>query len=206
MAVVNGYCTREQLIEWNKATASANASMLEQAINACSRGIDRFCERTFFQVTEARYFDVSAGGDVVPFGPYNDLVSLTAVAVDDTLDGTWATAWSATDYQLLPLNPNAGPEQRPYTSLRASGTRSFPSICTGRVGLIRVTGTWGWPSVPPDITQACIMHAARIFNRKESPHGVAGWGEFGAIRVGRTDPDVVAFLDPYQYFGGIGFA
>lgn len=205
MAIVNGYCTVDELIEWNRATVAPNSLMLERAINACSRGIDLFCERTFFQRTEARYFDVGCE-QVIRLGPYNDLVSVTEIKSDDTRDGSFTTTWSVSDYQPLPLNPNAGPEPRPYTDLRAAGARIFPEAVGARTGLIRVTGTWGWPAIPDAINQACVMHAARIFNRKESPQGVAGWGEFGAIRVTGTDRDVVGFLEPYQYFGGIGFA
>lgn len=207
MALTNAYCTIDDLRGWNRSNATATELVLERAINACSRGIDRFCERTFFQLTEARYFDVPCATQVLPFGPYNDLAELTEVKTDDTRNGSFATTWTSADYQLLPLNPNAGPEQRPYTDLRATGTRIFPETYSGqRTGLIRITGTWGWPAIPDAINQACVMHAARIFNRKESPQGVAGWGDFGAIRVGRTDPDVVAFLDPFQYFGGVGLA
>lgn len=205
MAITNGYCTVDELIEWNRATVAPNSLTLERAINACSRGIDRFCERTYFQLTEARFFDVGCE-QVVHLGPYNDLVSATEIKTDDNRDGTFPTTWATSDYQPLPLNPNAGPEPRPYTDLRATGTRVFPEVSGTRTGLIRITGTWGWPAIPDAINQACVMHAARIFNRKESPQGVAGWGEFGMIRVGRTDPDVVAFLEPYQYFGGVGFA
>lgn len=214
MAIVNGYCTEDELIEWNRAKTPASSLIIQRAITACSRGIDRFTERTYFQTEESRAFDVhwvcdSTRGrhQVVALGPYNDLVEIDTVKTDDNLDGTFVTTWAAGDYQAFPLNPNAGPEPRPYDQIRSTGTRVFPERYAGRrAGLVQITGTWGWPQIPADINQACVMHAARIFNRKDSPQGVAGWGEFGVIRVGRTDPDVVAFLDPYQYYGGIGFA
>jgi hypothetical protein len=84
--------------------------------------------------------------------------------------------------------------------VRATGLgRWFPvAACTGRLARVQVTGTWGWPAVPVDVKQACLLLAARLFIRKESPQGVAGFGEFGAIRVRSADPDVVALLEPYR--------
>lgn len=213
MVITNGYCTEAELRDWNRSNSTATTALLEQAIEACSRGIDRFCERTFYQSTGARVFDACEGYDengrwvqTIELGGHNEVTTVTAVKTDDNADGTFETTWAASDYQLLPLNATAGPEAEPYTQLRAIGSRRFPIPRTGRVGLVQITGTpWGWPGIPSGVNQACKMHAARIFNRKESPQGVAGWGEFGAIRVGRTDPDVIAFLEPYQYYG-VGFA
>jgi hypothetical protein len=34
--------------------------------------------------------------------------------------------------------------------------------------------------------------------RQESPLGVAGFGEFGVVRVSRLDPDIDAMLQPYK--------
>lgn len=210
--VDNGYCTVDELVDWNKATSSSNVLLLERAISACSRGIDRFCERTFYQSTGSRVFDACEGYDdngrwvqTIELGGHNDISTVTSVKTDDNADGTFETTWTASDYQLLPINAPSGPEEEPYTELRAIGTRTFPIPRTGRLGLVQVTGTWGWPAVPEAVKQACILHAARIFKRKDSPDGVSGWGEFGVVRVGRTDPDVIAFLQPYQVYG-VGFA
>jgi hypothetical protein len=63
---------------------------------------------------------------------------------------------------------------------------------------VKVTGTFGWPALPIDIKQACILLAMRQFKRYDSPLGVAGFGDMGALRVGRTDPDVEALLSPYK--------
>jgi len=43
----------------------------------------------------------------------------------------------------------------------------------------------------PDVAhQACLIHAARLYRRRDSVDGTIGFGDLGAIRVGRTDPDV----------------
>ena len=53
--------------------------------------------------------------------------------------------------------------------------------------------------IPIAITQACVIQASRIFKRLDSPLGVAGFGELGAISVTRDiDPDVAQLVGPYR--------
>lgn len=196
MAVVNGYCTLADLQSWNTATQTGHVAMLETAIEASSRWIDQFCQRHFWQASAtARTFPSPTDLRTLRI---DDLAAITSLKTDEAGDGTFETTWSATDYELLPLNPAASPEARPWTTVRSTG-RCFPTpTCTGRVARVEITGTWGWPAVPVDVKQACLMLAARVFIRKESPVGVAGFGEFGAIRVRNADPDVMALVEPYR--------
>lgn len=46
------------------------------------------------------------------------------------------------------------------------------------------------PVVPPTLYEACLLLTSRLFRRRLSPEGVAGFGDFGAVRVSYTDPDV----------------
>lgn len=205
MAITNGYATSTQLQEWNRAGGTAPVAMLERAIEAASRSIDQWCQRHFWQdgttvAPVARRFDPPCDGRTLEFGAFNDLASsAVTVKTDASGDGTFETTWTTTDYELLPSNPAAGPEARPYTELRATGTQRFPGwSTTGRAARVEVTGIWGWPAVPTAIEQACLLLAAMIFFRKESPQGVAGFGEYGQIRVRGSDPTVIALLDPYR--------
>jgi hypothetical protein len=205
MPIVHGYCELDELVDWNSATQAASVANLERAINAASRGIDQYCQRHFFQdgtalVPVARPLPAPCNPRVLEFGAFNDLASATVtVKTDETGDGVFETTWAASDYELQPINPSSGPEPRPFTSIMATGGRWFPAgAWTGRSARVEVTGVWGWPAVPDAITQACLILAARVYKRKDSPDGVSNWGDFGVIRVGRTDPDVVALLDPYR--------
>lgn len=205
MPVTNGYVTLDELVDWNGASMPASTANLERAINAASRGIDQYCQRHFWQdgtalAPVARTFESPCGPRLLEFGAFNDLASATVVVkTDDVGDGTFETTWAGTDYELQPINPTSGPEPRPYTGLLATGGRWFPTgSYTGRSARVEVTGVWGWPAVPVDVSQACLLLAARVYKRKESPDGVSNWGDFGVLRVGRTDPDVVALLDPYR--------
>jgi hypothetical protein len=38
---------------------------------------------------------------------------------------------------------------------------------------------------------AVLMQTSRWFRRRLSPEGVAGFGEFGAVRISRLDPDIM---------------
>jgi len=70
-------------------------------------------------------------------------------------------------------------------------------MAEGQEATVQVVGTFGWPSVPFAVKQACILLSLRQFKRYDSPLGVAGFGEMGAMRVSRLDPDVQALLSPF---------
>jgi hypothetical protein len=59
---------------------------------------------------------------------------------------------------------------------------------------VRVTAKWGWPVVPNKVRQATLIQAVRLFKRKDSPEGILGSAEWGAVRLSRVDPDVEALL------------
>lgn len=197
------YLTPDEARRWTGAPTDGQAGDLEATITAVSRMIDAYCQRSFAtSSSESRDF-AATNSTIVTFGPYNDLVSVSAVATDTTGDGTFDT--TVTEYVLEPRN-TAGPETRPYTAMRRlSG--SWPTATTddARQELVRVTGTWGWPEVPAAVKGACRIQLARIFKRTDSPLGVAGFGEFGAIRIpGNLDADVRQMLAPYRLL--VGFA
>ena len=49
-----------------------------------------------------------------------------------------------------------------------------------------------------DWDQAHIMQAARLWDRRNTPNGIGGFGDFGAVRISRLDPDVAELLAPYR--------
>lgn len=207
MTVVNGYCELAELMSWNSANLAKDEATLERAIGSCSRGIDRYCRRHFWQSASLPRLFAPDNPDEFDFGAFNDLHQLDALATDTAGDGTFETTWAAADYELMPFNQLAAPEQRPYESIRQTGTQPFPYLVqggTGRAARVRITGLWGWAALPQPIVQATLMQSARIFKRKDSPEGVAGWGAFGDIRVGRTDPDVIGMLEDYRLGRRVG--
>jgi hypothetical protein len=129
----------------------------------------------------------------------DDAVSVSQVAIDDDLDGTFSEVLGAEDYQLEPVGQRAGGLTIPFNRVRPIEDGYWPQdLPTGRA-TVRVTGRWGWPSTPDAVKQATILQAARIFTRLNSPLGVAGFNEMGVIRVSRfADPDVEMLLKPYR--------
>lgn len=172
---------------------------LQLALEAASRWVDGHCHRVFHSGTATRTF--------VPNSPYvlpvDDLVSVTTLKTDAAGDGTFETTWSASDYQLLPANPSAGPEQRPYTQIRAVGAQAFPSVygCPARQDRVQIVGVWGWPAVPDPVKQATLVVAAETFKRKDTFAAQGGFGDFGPVVV-RRDPFVLDLLNPYRDVAG----
>jgi hypothetical protein len=101
------------------------------------------------------------------------------------------------EYQLEPVNQKVDGLYSPITRIIATDDKVFYAY--GSEALVRVTGVWGWPAVPTAIKQATIIQASRIYKRLDSPLGIAGFGDLGAIRIGRAlDPDVEQLVTPYR--------
>lgn len=169
---------------------------LHAACFAASRSIEQYTERIFYRSATgtARTFE-PCGLYRLKLGPYNDLVSLASLKTDPSGAGVFSTTWSASDYQMLPVNPAAAPETRPYTKIKAIGSQTFPVLTGyGRDDRVEVTGVFGWPSVPWAVKKAALMLAEEI--HKSTPYGVAGISDFGVIRV-RENPRIKALIDPY---------
>jgi hypothetical protein len=174
--------------------------LIDNCVGAASRLIDGYCNRRFWQTgtAEARIFQAEDS-----FYCSIDDIAGTALTLKSSTqaDGTFDLTWSRSDYQLEPLNGNLDGLTWSYDKIRAVGDYLFPTVNAnyGEQALVQVTAVFGWPSVPEPITQATIIQASRIFKRYDSPLGVAGFGDLGAIRVSRfLDPDMAQLVEPYR--------
>jgi hypothetical protein len=201
MAITNGYATLTQVKAALRITDSTEDSLLELAIEAASRAIDGNTSRNFYSAgTAIRYF--AAEDDFVLL---TDDIAGTAVTIQsaNNADGVYDTTWGTDDYQLEPLNGNSDGIAWPYTRIRAIGDYLWP--ISGGEALIKITGVWGWPSIPIAVTQACVIQSSRIYKRLDSPLGVAGFGDIGVMRVTRDlDPDVAQLIGTYRKVRNIG--
>jgi hypothetical protein len=117
------------------------------------------------------------------------------VAVDSDGDGVFETTWTAADYELRPLNGIVGGQPGwPYNQIRAVGSKCFPR-CSRRA-VLQVTARWGWAAVPAPVHEACLIVASETVKLRDAPFGVAGYGDYGAIRV-RNNPMAMGMLAPY---------
>lgn len=182
---------------------------LHSACYAASRALEAYCQRTFWRTlpSEVRTFEAA---DVfrLDLGPWNDLVVATQIRTDLDADGVFEVTWPTGDYVLEPVNSQAGPERRPYTSIRAIGASYLPTQFYprywgrqyGRLDRVEITGVFGWPAVPAAISEAARILAASLFKAKDAPFGIASFGEYGAVRV-REDPMVARLAGPYCHAG-----
>jgi len=178
-------------------SGSADDTYLNLAIDAAEKSINDLCGRKFTA-------DSSATARTYRAQPYlavtDDISTLTGLVVktDTAADGTFDTTWASTDYQVEPLNNLT--KGRSVNNLRAIGSYTYPVYGDGQVS-VEVTAKWGWPSVPDPVKQATLLTSSRLYGRKASPMGVIGVGDFGPVRISRTDPDIAALLMDYKRAG-----
>ena len=202
MAITNGYATRNQIKAALRIGTADNIDddLIDNCAGAASRLIDGFCNRKFWAVGSATVRVYQAEDS---FFCSIDDISGTAITLQTSTnaDGVFDTTWTPTDWQLEPLNGDLDGIAWAYDKIRAIGDYLFPTVNAnyGAQALVKVTANFGWPYVPETITQATIIQASRIFKRYDSPLGVAGFGDMGAIRVSRAlDPDVAQLVEPYR--------
>jgi hypothetical protein len=202
VTITNGYLTTDEARTYAGLSDLADTELLDDVITAVSRAIDSACQRHFWQDADTARVFPTQSADRLTFGAFNDLVEITTLKVDRDGDGVFEETISSGSFELLPPNGGGFAEPGPYTTLQLLNQKWFPipggSAGTGRRMLTEITGTFGWPEVPAAIKQATRLQVARVMKRQESPLGVAGFGEFGVVRVSRLDPDIDAMLQPYK--------
>lgn len=195
MAITNGYASLAEVKAALRITDSIDDSLLDMAVESASRLIDGFAARQFYSSGSAVRYFVAQDDFVVEV---DDLVNGTVVIqTAQDADGVFDTTWDTNDYQLEPLNSVLDGIAWPFNQIRAVGDYLWP--ISGGEALIKVTGTFGWPYIPIAIKQATIIQASRIYKRLDSPMGIVGFGDMGAIRVSnQLDPDVAQLVMPYK--------
>lgn len=191
------YCTLTELKAALSITDNIDNAILQTAITSASAFVDGYCYRSFeaagTAVTDRDYIPTAT------FGPLfiDDCVEIVQVRLDDDLDGTFADTLTAVDFQAEPVNPTTGGLPLPFTRLRPFEDGYWPTF-RGQA-TVRVSARYGWPGIPTAVKEATIFQASRLFTRRDSPLGVAGFGDMGAMRVSRfVDPDVEMLLAPYR--------
>jgi hypothetical protein len=202
MGLVNAYCTLSDIKDALAIEDINDDLAIEAAIMAASRMIDDYTGRFFYKdgttaVPVVRYFTPRDWWTC----NIDDIVSINEVATDDNFDQLYTTIWVPADYMVEPINnPRRG---WPFNRILAIGPYILPANLPQT---LRITGVWGWPSVPYEINLAARLQASRLFIRKQSPFGVAGSTDMGTVRLSaRLDPDVEALIRPFKKMNGLAY-
>jgi hypothetical protein len=225
MALLDPYASLPDLkARLGGVTTTTDDAVMTEALLAASRSVENATHRQFnidAGITSRAYYPTSARTSII-----DDIANTTGLVVktDHDDDGVFEVTWAATDYLLRPMNGIVnGVTGWAYNRLDAVGGRYFPQpgrfTYTGpiwreylnanwplihrRPGL-QITATFGWPSVPSNVKQACLILAEEIFKMKDAPFGVAGFSNYGVVRV-RENPKVAELLADYS-LGQMTFA
>jgi hypothetical protein len=196
VTVTNAYCTVEDVrSQLGDSTSTFDTALLEKAVNAASRAVEDWTGRRFWKDLSlvARTFRPSRCDKA----RLDDFASTAGLVVETrtAAGGSWS-AWTLdSDFEVGPDNADADGGAYAWNSVVAVGARSFP---LARYRTLRVTATWGWSQVPDQVVEATVLKATALFKRRDAPFGVAGFSDFGAVRITRDDPDVVRLLARFQ--------
>lgn len=183
-------------------TDSVDDTPLQSVLDAADQLINNYVDtKVGFGVTssQTRYYTATRWDFVLT----DPIVTVTALATDINGDGTYSQAWTSNDYVLAPRN--AALDSRPYTEIDVSpfsgGTLNFP---TGYLE-VKVTGTFGWPSVPAAVKQAALIQAGAIWSSRTAPFGVIGSQDLGGVlrMSSALHPEARVLLEPYRLRGGL---
>jgi hypothetical protein len=199
VALNQRYCSVEELKSRLAIPDTGDDFELQLAVESASRSVDEICGRYFWQGPATRTYVPESIWRL----PVDDLVSVTTLKADWDGDGIYEQTWTAgTDYALevgpYRYNTQARGETWPYTIVVAiNGGKLFPYVWMwAHLDRIQITGVFGWPAVPSAVKQATLIAAADLFRIKDAPFGVAGFGEFGVVRV-QQNPRVLQLLRRY---------
>jgi hypothetical protein len=184
-------------------TDSVKTASLERAINAASRQCDRFTGRPhgFWQDATVVAREYAADDYCRVFT--DDISTTTGLIVKTDLDGdgTFETTLTiTTDFRLLPFNAADEVPVRPYEQIviASNANYTFPVYGNGQPG-VQVTAKFGWPAVPDDVAQACVLQAIHLF---KGPGAAVSGGlsvgfDGGLANMPRMNWMAAALLEPY---------
>ena len=200
---VNIYTTLHDVKTGLQIEDSNDDTDIQAAIISASRMIDDYCQRGFYQEGTLASPVVKYYTPVSPwYLEIDDLIEPVEIASRANQSGPFSTIWNLdNDVMYEPVNnPELG---RPVTRLLAIQTYVWPYFFPQTV---KITGVWGYSSIPYEVELACKIQAARLFVRKQSPFGIAGSVELGTVRLNsRLDPDVEMLLKTFRRNFGLAF-
>lgn len=189
------YVTLAEAKDYQRIPDTADDDVIGMDVAAASRAIDNACNRQFGLVVapEVRVFTPEwSRYHQESFIELPDL-SAAATLTAEQWDSNTATWIGVADWRLGPANAES--LGRPWTvAYFARG------LLSGGTDSVRLTGDWGWATVPEAIKAATLLQTSRFLARRDSPFGVAGSPDSSSeIRLlARVDPDVAVAVADYR--------
>ncbi len=182
MAITDAYAAAAQYRSITGKTDTAQDAEILVDLKSISRYLDGKLGRFFNKdVSAVDRVYVPAENSIYIWT--DDIVSVTSVKFDTSGDDTYLTTLESTDWELLPLNSNRGPEPRPYTKLAMTPWGNYGRF--SKNVRVKINGIYGWPAVPDSIQRATI-HLTAIL-RLESPRATRRIAELGDIMEASPD-------------------
>lgn len=176
------YTTLAELKAYLRVVDTQDDVILGGCLTAASRMVEQVCRRQFGNAAGlARRYDAPLGLSTIL--DVDDVYSAVGLVVSHIPSGGTPVAIT-TQCSLWPYN--AVLDGSVYISL---------SVPERLGGMIDVTASWGWATVPPIVRQATQITAARLYHRRDAPFGILNTGDNGsAMYLSKVDPDVAAML------------
>lgn len=198
MALGIPYATIQEFKSRYKIDDTEDDVLLTRSLKIASEHIeDNVCKRQFndADTPTARTFDPTNERTCY----VDDFHTMTGFVLktDEDDDGVFEKTWTTADYELVKSGRVTYKTGRPYFKIKAVKSLDFPNF---ERQTVEVTARWGWASVPWEVKEATLILAEELWKLKDAPFGIAGMGEFGAVRV-RENPKVSALLKEFKREG-----
>ncbi len=188
MAITDAYAEVSQYRSVTGKTDTAQDGDIQTDLIAISRFLDGKLQR-FFSKDDSAVSRIYVPTESATAIRVDDLAAApTAVKLDTSNDGIFDTTLADTDYELLPLNADKGPEPRPWTRVQMTSWGDYGAFTKGI--RVEVTAQFGWPSVPDAIQRATIQLTAIL--RFESPRATRRIAELGDVM--EASPDAMSII------------
>ena len=193
------YAHSHDLAAWLRLDKSEwNQPELVYCVEAASRAIDKATGRQFGRVgsPQTRRFTPTWFKDRWIIDVDDLMDDDLTIEVDNDQDGIAEAEITA--YTLTPVN--AAPQGRPWTSVEILPVSAVKP--NGLPHSVHVTATWGWTTVPREIRLACLIHAARLYERRNNIGGPLNRKRVDDVELGwatdTLDADVMAIVAPFR--------
>lgn len=188
------YLSLDEFTGYVGSELAADRTSLQAALLAAEQAINDHCGRNFnTTATSATARSYLPCGDVVVTHDIGDTTGLI-------ISNFGSTVASGT-YQLEPNPVSWAGVTQPYYRIRLLNGAYWTQ--SGGQATVTVTAKWGWPAVPAQVVEATAILAKDLAHLRQNRFGVAGFGEYGVIRV-RDNPHVVMLLSRLRHPMAVG--